>query len=663
MFSSPYEYYNNAILCVRASFLYDDTNIVSYDNYKKLSQRGALNVIRNARGKFNYALVEFKSMREDIKAQLTEIISPDVAAESMLTKYLVPDTKAAKFFVEYQDETGKCLKPSLQKTYLINVIVINAVMKLHDELMVEIYTRGGKKSKVYDALVQALDKVDKSQYPHTLPSSWRGLSRKIEQYKSEGPIVFIHGNIGNDNPLLIKGESAEWILANYSLPIKISVASLAVMYDDERRSKGWPKISEQAISLWLKKPENRRIWYLGRHGEEEYKNEFGHKLSIDKTQWFPNVMWAIDGSKLDWVHFEDNKSGFAAKIKIDPVVDVYSEKIIGWSFSDSESMEDHFTAIKMACNTSGVRPYQIQYDNQSGHKSARMQRLYTDIVAKDKGAHYPNKAYSHSNPIEQIFGRIQQQVLNKVWFSDKQSIKSKRLDSQPNMDFILENKHHLKNREDLIKLFEVMIENWNNAEHPRFKGQSRNEVYNHQMPHNEKFAFEEMSTIFWINETKSITYKSDGLLMKLKGQKYQFEVYDKDGNIDLEFRRKFIGEKFIVKYDPEHLNDYIKLYHVDHQKEQRFVCLAQPKRNHINIPLLHTPESKKAYLRDQAVKEIELERDAKMLKKLRTKTGITPESIIEDTELTIKLGARANKELRSLAESLEYTSDDALGDL
>lgn len=657
MFNSPYEYYNNTILCVRANYLYEEAKIISYSNYKKLTQRGSLNVIRNARGKFNYALVEFKTMRQDIKDALTSLVKPSTIKESMLNKFIEPDTAAAKFYVEYQDETGKSLKPSLQKQYTVNVIILKAIQKLHDELMVEIYTRGGKKSQVYSTIAEELDKIDTDQFKHSLPSSWRGIKRKLDAFQKDKYFSMIHGNLGNDNTLKIKGDIANWILAYYSLPTKPSISEIVEVYNDERRAKGWPKLTDQAVSLWLQRPENRRIWYLGRHGEEAYKNEYSHKLTIDKAQWFPNVFWAIDGTKLDWIHYKDSESGIAAQLKIDPVVDVYSEKIIGWSISETESMNDHFAALKMACNNAGVRPYLIEYDNQSGHKSSRMQRLYTDIVAKDGGTHYPNKAYSHANPIEQLFSRLQQQVLNKLWFSDKQSIKAKKLDSHPNTDFIKANEHLLYSKDQLIEFFTIMVQEWNESEHPKFKGQSRSEVYTHQMKRSEAFDVEELSTIFWLNETKPITYRTDGIKVRTGGETYLFEVYDKDGNVDIEFRRKYIGERFVVKYDPENLDAYIKLYHVDHKEELRFVSLAQPKRKHINIPLLHTEETKTSFLNDYQIRSEELERDRMALVEVRNSTGITPDRVIEDTELMMKFGGNIPKEIRSAAEG-DITTDD-----
>lgn len=72
-----------------------------------------------------------------------------------------------------------------------------------------------------------------------------------------------------------------------------------------------------------------------------------------------------------YLNTETNK--MEAYARIDVVFDVYSEKIIGYSLSETESITDHFRAVKMAVQTAGVRPFLCAYDKQSGHISAKMQ--------------------------------------------------------------------------------------------------------------------------------------------------------------------------------------------------------------------------------------------------------------------------------------------------
>src|SRR5690606_16014198 len=136
------------------------------------------------------------------------------------------------------------------------------------------------------------------------------------------------------------------------------------------------------------------------------------------------------------------------------VFDVYSEKIVGYYVgTDHENYTQHFAALKMALGETLQKPALITYDNQGGHKTVEMQDLYDRIVTSNGGVHYPHRANEHGSPVEQLFARFQQEVLNQVWWSDKQGITTRREDSRPNMDFVKAYRHKLKTVEELIEAF------------------------------------------------------------------------------------------------------------------------------------------------------------------------------------------------------------------
>ncbi len=332
--------------------------------------------------------------------------------------------------------------------------------------------------------------------------------------------------------------------------------------------------------------------------------------------------------------------------------DVYSEKIIGYSLSFTENHTDHFKAVKMAVNNSQCRPYLLTYDQQSGHKSKRMCDLYSSLVAKEGGTHYMHRSRAHNSPAEQLFNRLQQQVINKFWFSDGQSITVKRDDNKHNEDFINENKHLIKTTTELERAWEVAVEKWNTAKHPKFD-KSRNEVYAEQMPMREQLSIMDIIDKMWLNETKPITYKAHGLDMYIAGNKYQYEVYDAENNIDLEFRRKNIGNKFMVRYDPEYLDKYVQLWTMNLDAEWVFVAHAEPKREHEVVPALMQEGDKAQWAKDYQVRDIELERDMNDYKKLMERTGITPQTMIEDQEYYLKTMKDRPKQERSELEAEE----------
>jgi transposase InsO family protein len=367
-----------------------------------------------------------------------------------------------------------------------------------------------------------------------------------------------------------------------------------------------------------------------RDGKEAYINRFGHSIKKNKETLFPNAHWAIDGTKLDTIHIKDNKNKMGADMNIDVVIDVYSEKILGWSLSESETHVDHFKALKMAVNTACAKPYLFTYDAQSGHRTKKMQELYSKV----SNSHYHHKVGRKSNPIEQVFNRFQQQVIGKRWFSDKQSIKSKQSRSQVNVDFIKEFKDALPTKDELYKHFILMVNEWNEMKHPRFN-KSRNEVFATPSEHKQELdAFEQIS-MFWLNETKPKIYKKEGMKLTVSGVDYDFEVYDKDNQIDEVFREKYVNTKLIVAYDPEYLNEYIKLYELNEKGQKVFVAYAQKKREHSQMMKFSTEDSKAQMLKDLTVRDNEMMRDWTKYQEIAERTGITRESLVDEQNAMI----------------------------
>lgn len=652
-----FEYHNN-ILGVHASVLYDELALMSYGAYQKQCNRNKLQKLRNAcAGK--KALVRFDKLPREYKDEIVQNFGDPYkqASNYHFEEELYPDAEALEFFENFRFEDGRPLTTMQIEKYRLQAEIFNAVERITKTKRAIKITLGGKvtDSQIWQNLVDAIHSLDTDRYPHKLNKNARRLKANYEKYKNDGYQGLIHGNHGNDNSLKITGELADWLLSYYCLPNKPGTHILHTQYNKIRKDKGWPKLSESAINMWLNKQENKRIWTLARHGKEQWSKEFGHHIKRDKAKWFPNAYWAVDGSKIDWIHYEDSTLGMAAKLKINPLIDVYSEKILGWSFSETEDHTDHFKTIKMAVNNAGARPYLLTYDNQSGHKSARMQELYTRVIARNGGTHYPHRAYRKSNPIEQVFNRLQQQVINSYWFSDGQSIKVRNINNAPNMDFIKSNKHKLYRKEELVKAWELCVKEWNESKHPHYE-MTREEVYAQDKPMLEEVGYLDMVEMFWITQSDPITYKKGGLRMTVANKSYEYEVYTGDGHIDTEFRRKYVGAKMIVKYDPDELDNFVRLFTIMPTGALSFVANAQPKRAHETIPVLMQEGDKAAWRSDFEVSDSEYERDLQQYRSLVSRTGIDGNSLIEQQDLMIKMGGDLPKKERSSIESQSFLS-------
>lgn len=658
-----FEYYNNT-LCVKGKWL-DESGIVSFSNLRQLESRNKIKKAQTGGGLGGYVWYIYSSMPERFRVTIEHDLGINPYEQYSYINFsdsLKFDQSVAAYFSNYELEDGRFLSeasPEVTNEYIANYNVLNAI----NIVVSKVITANPRinKSDLWERISKSVHNMDselRKRYPFDLPTNPRILRAKYEscileipseRYPRTGLEGLIHDNWCNNHSIKITKEVGDYLIAYYALPVKYSIPELLAIYEKNRSITGFPKLSESGILNFLMKPEIERIWLQPRDGKEAYINRFGHSIKRNKEVLFPNAHWAIDGSKLDAIHYMDNTSKMAAEMNYDIIKDVFSEKIIGWSFSESETHVDHFKALRMAVNTAGARPYLFTYDAQSGHKSKKMQELYSRIIANG-GTHYHHKVGRKSNPIEQMFDRFQKQVVNKRWFSDKQSIKSKRSSSKVNTDFIKEFKGALPTKEELYKHFILMVNEWNNMKHPRFN-MTRNEVYAIQTEHRQELDPLDQISMFWLSETKPKLYKKEGMKLTVAGVDYDFEVYDKDNQIDLEFRREYVNTKLIVCYDPEYLDQYIKLYKINDKGQKVFVAYAQKKREHSQIPKFTTVEEKAQALRDIQARDEEMMRDWDSYQRIAEITGITREKLIDEQnesihnnwELEMKLVAYATK--------------------
>lgn len=658
-----YEYHNN-ILSIPARLLYEDWGLITYTNYQNLCKRGKLVRTKEGRGPGNEPYVSFHDLPVhqgvDFKKLCKQSLGEpeEVIVRNKLENFIIPDIKAIRFFAEHRKPCGKSISLEDQKVKATNAIIMNAIRIVLNDPAIKSKTFGRKPTEVWKNISESVNAIDVKKWNFSLPGNPRRLKAKYEEYIPDNYEVFLHKGEGHKNAQVIKDEIADFILAKYCLPNKMSIPEVLHDYELEAVKYDWKSLTEGAIYNWLYQPEQERIWTLARHGLPAYNKKYKHTITRDRSGWFPNAYWAIDGTKLDWIHhWDDSSNKMGAKLKIDVMFDVYSEKIIGWDLSFTESHIEHFKAIKMAVNEAQCKPYYLTYDHQGGHKMDRMQTLYDSLMAEDGGTHHPNKARNHSNPSEQLFARFQQQVITKFWFSDGQGVTVRRDDNKMNVDFILENKAHLKTVDDLQKAWLAAVNMWNTKKHPHFNA-SRNEVYQHEMPMKEPLTLWDIMDKMWIEETKKpVTYKGSGMSMSIGGVDHEFEVYDRNGAVDSDFRYKNIGKKFKVRYDPDFLDGYVQLYSKDEKDNYVWVANAEPKRKHQNIPALMKDGDKESWFADMQVRKNELERTQRELRALEDRTGINRKALIEDTDLMIKMGGNTTKVQQLIAEAMDQEYD------
>lgn len=283
--NSPYEYFGST-LCVRAPFLIKESGIISGDNYRNLTQRGHLNVVRPGKGKGNYALIEFDSMRKDIKDAVVKIEAPENLSFNYLTKYIKPDNEAIFYFANYRKTDGSTLTLPKQRIYATNAIILNACKEFEAQNISR-----KKKGVIWDNISMSINTLE--NYEFKLPNNVRALKRAFDEYIQKGYSALVHGGEGNDNSRKVSESLERLILSIYSMknkPFATSVQQLYLQFlggainivdtttgeffdPKDFQKNGSPiTVSEATVWNYLNDPKNRILVDKYRSGSLEFNN-------------------------------------------------------------------------------------------------------------------------------------------------------------------------------------------------------------------------------------------------------------------------------------------------------------------------------------------------------------------------------------------------------
>lgn len=304
--TKTYQYHNH-ILSIPASLLYKEWGILTYRQYLRWSDSkvGKLKKTKEGKGKGNEALLSYYDLPEELKEVCIEKLGnpkdKEVVTINLLEPYIVPDKNASDFFTAHRTPEGKSLSQSKQIQRATACFILNAIETVFKDKGLTAKMFGRRKTKYWYNISDAVNKLP-AKWDHCLPTSEKHLKKRFMEYTAgEGKNyhIFIHKGEGNLNTTKIKGAVADFILAQYCLPIKLTVPMVLAEYDKHRAEQPeesrFPDLTREAIYRWLYEPEQERIWTLARHGKQEYQRKYKHTIDRDKSRWFPNVYWAIDG--------------------------------------------------------------------------------------------------------------------------------------------------------------------------------------------------------------------------------------------------------------------------------------------------------------------------------------------------------------------------------
>lgn len=547
--------------------------VISKANWDILCHRGIIQATRAHRGQ--PAEVEWHSLPERFqKAFIERVGNPaDILQAQALERFLKPDATAREYYRLYITGNHKQLPENHIDLYSKQAQWLEVAIGLANTAKNDLRKMGFDcKAEAYRAMFRL-----PAYIASKLPVNYSKLCAKIRafapNYDSSGAArnygALVSAKFGNTNSEKIGHEQAEWLIAMYSNPaLRYNVPRLFADFNAKATQNGWEPIkSAVALQMWLQQPANKQRWYGPKYGARKGEQAYSYVMRTAMPT-MRDSLWYADGTKLN---FHDKDGKLRAAYTVYEVIDAFSETLLG--FSIKEGAEDHsmqYQAFKMAMQTSGHRPFEIRYDNQGGHKLLKNNGFFEKMARLN----IPTKPYNgRSKSIESVFGRLQQQFMSRQWFYTGQNITARSETSQINEEFLVANQRSLPTIAELIEIYKSIRQEWNQANHPKYK-KPRCQVYQESKnPETPALSVLDMVDIFWFTKPSPITYWNHGMVIEIKGQKYEYEVLTAEGMPDTDFRSRHIMSKFMVKYDPDDMS-YIRLFEPD---TMRFVAIAQPR--------------------------------------------------------------------------------------
>lgn len=580
-------------------------------------------LLRRGYGRDTYALIQWSSLPPKVQSKFIRLVGDPVTLmqqrEAARHIEMRHDPEAVKWFNEFTymlNGKKRHLTPALRDKYIMNATALKALLDEHQKRVIRTKASNNTRHDLWDILRQSSERM-REDYPHTLPVDKMRFREKVLQYKEEGMSCVLSGKLANNYSKKITSLGTDYLTTlRRSKTPTLSMEEIMERYNERAKEEGWKKLNSIGnLYNWFNQEDIKPKWYDAIHGEQKAHQKYDRKHSTELPT-HANAIWYGDGTKLNLYYRDDE--GKVRTTMVYEVMDAASEVLLGYHISDSEDYDAQYRAYRMAVERAGVKPMEVVYDNQGGHKKLESQNFFSKLALR----HRPTAPYNGSSKtIENAFYRFQRDVLKKYWFFTGQNITAKMDSSRPNIEFIEANRHNLPTLPELKALYATLREEWNNLIHPKMDG-SRLEVYNSH-PHPKCPAVTEYDIIemFWLTTTRPATFTANGLRVTIHGREHLYEVYESAGVPDYRWATEHIDAKFLVQYDPMDMHSVRLL----DPEDKRPVAVAETKMV-IHRAAAEQTEEERRFIREsrEALQRLRAERIAEA-RELEIKHGVAPE--------------------------------------
>lgn len=537
------QYYNN-ILTVEARWLIAE-GIMTEVNYRNLTNRKDIRIVRRGcRGQ--EALVDYESMPERFRRKVDAIVKDPYKAVkvNMVEEYIAHSAEASDYFDRYQIGDDRHLPADKRREYYANAIVMDAIHTLIVNRSAKRRALGGKATRFWEEISQAVQDLDRTRFPHALPANARSLERKYKAYKADGYESLIHKTyiVQNKNAAKVSDDSQVSALGVLiSDPRNLDNEQVARIYNTLAVQMQWKKITAATVAVWRDKLDNET--YARRHGAVAYRSKKAMQVKRSAPTC-PLYYWTMDGwdAELMYRKEENGRTTYHNRLTVVFVLDACCKYPIGYAIGTHETPELIKEALRNAAkHTESLfgqmyRTAQLQSDNYAIKK---MMPVYTQMAEKATPAQVKNAKAKIIEPWFKYFNKKYCQ-LQPNWSGFGVT---SRKDLQPNSDFLNKYRKNFPDFEGVCQQIIAFIE----AERAEVRDKYVS-LFN-EMPSENRLplSYDQYLMLFGATTGNRNLLQGSGLNITIGGVKRTFDCFDPAF-------RNHASVRWEVRFDPDDLS-------------------------------------------------------------------------------------------------------------